>query len=127
MIRKEAWPFYRTSSGVRLCWVSKNLTDLNERGVLQAGCQDHDASNLKDLNAIRKQKCFSEVLPKEGRDVGLCWEHLNLKDLKDLRTWSFFCSPFYGRACRWTMLGAFKTQRTSRTVGEPSAVEGLMR
>ena len=20
MIRKEAWPFYRTSSGVRLCW-----------------------------------------------------------------------------------------------------------
>ena len=21
VIRKEAWPFYRTSSGVRLCWV----------------------------------------------------------------------------------------------------------
>ena len=20
VIRKEAWPFYRTSSGVRLCW-----------------------------------------------------------------------------------------------------------
>ena len=29
-IRKEAWPFYRTSSGVRLCWVSKNLKDLKK-------------------------------------------------------------------------------------------------
>ena len=28
VIRNEAWPFYRTSSGVRLCWVSKNLKDL---------------------------------------------------------------------------------------------------
>jgi len=28
VIRKEAWPFYRTSYGVRLCWVSKNLKDL---------------------------------------------------------------------------------------------------
>ena len=30
MIRKEAWPFYRTSSGVRLCWASKNLKDLKD-------------------------------------------------------------------------------------------------
>ena len=28
MNRKEAWPSYRISSGVRLCWVSKNLKDL---------------------------------------------------------------------------------------------------
>ena len=35
MIRKEAWPFYRTSSGVRLCWVSKNLKDL-KNGVVAA-------------------------------------------------------------------------------------------
>ena len=30
VIRKEAWPFYRTSSGVLLCWVSKNLKDLKD-------------------------------------------------------------------------------------------------
>ena len=30
MIQKEAWPFYRTSSGVRLRWVSKNLKDLRD-------------------------------------------------------------------------------------------------
>ena len=35
MIRKEAWPFYRTSSGVRLCWVSENQKDLKE-GASQA-------------------------------------------------------------------------------------------
>jgi len=28
--RKEAWPFYRTSSGVRLCRVSKHLKDLKD-------------------------------------------------------------------------------------------------
>ena len=26
----------------------------------------------------------------------------------------FLCSPFYGRACRWAMLGEIKTLRTSR-------------
>ena len=31
MIRKDAWPFNRTSSGVRLCWVSKNLKDLKDQ------------------------------------------------------------------------------------------------
>ena len=30
VIRKEAWPFYRTSSGSRLSWVSKNLKDLTD-------------------------------------------------------------------------------------------------
>ena len=32
VIRKEAWSFYRTVSGVRLCWVgsSKNLEDLTD-------------------------------------------------------------------------------------------------
>ena len=30
MIRKEAWPFYRTSSGVRSCWVSKSLKDVKD-------------------------------------------------------------------------------------------------
>ena len=30
VIRKEAWPFYRTSSGVRLCWSSKNRKDLKD-------------------------------------------------------------------------------------------------
>ena len=33
VIRKEAWPFYRTSSGVRLCWSSKNLKDLKDEIV----------------------------------------------------------------------------------------------
>ena len=28
MIRKEAWSFYRTGSGVRLCWELENLKDL---------------------------------------------------------------------------------------------------
>jgi len=27
----------------------------------------------------------------------------------------FLCSPFYGRACRWVMLGEIKTYRDSRT------------
>ena len=31
VIRKEAWPLYGTSSGVRLCWVSENLKDLTDR------------------------------------------------------------------------------------------------
>ena len=30
MIRKETRPFYRTSSGVRLCWSSKHLKDLSK-------------------------------------------------------------------------------------------------
>ena len=47
----------------------------------------------------------------------------NLKDLKDLsphepvhgelnairKQKCFLCSPFYGRACRWAMLGEIKT------------------
>ena len=32
----EAWSFYRTISGVRLCWSSKNLKDLE--GGVQDGC-----------------------------------------------------------------------------------------
>ena len=28
MTRKEAWPFYRTISGVRLCWELEDLKDL---------------------------------------------------------------------------------------------------
>ena len=31
VIRKEAWSFYRTTSGARLCWSSKNLQDLKEQ------------------------------------------------------------------------------------------------
>ena len=31
MIRKVAWPFYKTISGVRLAGSPKNLKDLNER------------------------------------------------------------------------------------------------
>ena len=30
VIRTEVWPSYRTISGVRLCWVSKNLKDLKD-------------------------------------------------------------------------------------------------
>ena len=35
VIRKEAWPFYRTISGGRLCWSSKNLQDLKAAPWLQ--------------------------------------------------------------------------------------------
>ena len=35
MIRKEAWSFYKTISGVRLCWeLEKNLKDLRELRLL---------------------------------------------------------------------------------------------
>ena len=60
VIREEAWPFYRTSSGVRLCWVSKNLKDLKV-----------DA-NLSGVNAT--QHCLDRLLNTEciSQDSPFC-------------------------------------------------------
>ena len=55
VIQKEAWPFYRTISGVRLSWK----------------LEEPKGPKTESKNA-------------------------------------FLCSPFYGRACRWAMLGELK-------------------
>ena len=49
MIRKEAWSFYRTISGVRLCW------------------------ELEEPEGP-KGKQFCAILTTEGRVVRPCWE-----------------------------------------------------
>ena len=46
---------------------------------------------------------------REGRVVGLCWANQNLKDLKHYQSTKVPCSPSYGRACRWAMLGEIET------------------
>ena len=43
VVRKEARSFYRTSSGVRLCWVLKKLKDL----------KDGNASTPSGSNVVR--------------------------------------------------------------------------
>ena len=53
VIRKEAWPCYRTNSGVRLCWVSKNLKD-----------QEKD---LKALCTKRRANAHSPLLSAKSR------------------------------------------------------------
>jgi len=41
--------------------------------------------------------------------VRLCWELKEPEGLKGLDHYQcFFCSPFYGRACRWAMVGELK-------------------
>ena len=37
MIRKEAWSFYRTSSGVRLCWELEEPTGPKDAAKIVAG------------------------------------------------------------------------------------------
>ena len=53
VIRKEAWPCYRSNSGVRLCWVSKNLKDLKR--------------DLKALCTERRANAHSPLLSAEPR------------------------------------------------------------
>ena len=69
MIRHEAWPFYRTSSGVRLCWSSKNLKD------------------LKEIYAVREHKHF------------LCTPQLYCAPGRNHRTARLRLSPPTDRSC----------------------------
>ena len=63
VIRKEAWSFYRTRAGVRLCW------ELEKPNIPQ-GPKGRANRNPKAKNA------FPAVLSTEGCIVDLCWEKL---------------------------------------------------
>ena len=56
--RKEAWSFYRTISGVRLCWELEEPED------------------LKDLTDLKGSRLFLRFLSREGRGVCIGWEKL---------------------------------------------------
>ena len=47
-----------------------------------------------------------------GRSVCLCWALSKPKGPKELKC--FLCSPFYGRACRWVMLGELKSKGSKK-------------
>jgi len=68
VIRKEAWPFYRTISGVRLCW------ELEE----PKGPKVVSWSEFPMLPSYPHHP----VLSTEGRVVGPCWEKLKPKGPK---------------------------------------------
>ena len=84
MIRKEAWSFYRTSSGVRLCWEleePKGPKGLGGIGsslkVLKAGCGQRDPAIRKDAGLY----CGSRL--RSGEVFAYVGRNQNLKDLKD--------------------------------------------
>ena len=68
MIRKEAWPFYRTMSGVRLSW------ELEEpHGTKGSGAKRDPKAQMLSLQSF---------LPK-GVSLGDLGLNQNLKDLKE--------------------------------------------
>ena len=85
MIRKEAWPFYSTSSGVRLCW---ELEDPKGSKWHYVGLHE----TLKDLTVLEILCCdpkgsrtFLRILSTKGRGVSLCWVTSKPRGPKNLK------------------------------------------
>ena len=70
VIRKEAWPFYRTSSGVRLCWeleepkgpkrlvadLARCRTRIDDVVGQERGSMEEDVSSLQQKTAARSDR-----------------------------------------------------------------------
>ena len=69
VIRKEAWPFYRTISGVRLCWELEEPK--GPKSVVGACWEKLKPKGPKDLEVIREEAwpCY-----RTSSGVRLCWE-----------------------------------------------------
>ena len=84
MIRKEAWSFYRTISGVRLCW------ELEEPEGPKGPHREPSALNCWILEILycdlKGRRALLRVPSTVGRSVCLLYVglHQNLEDLKDL-------------------------------------------
>ena len=52
MIRKEAWPFYRTISGVRLCWELEEPKGPKGAGLHQEDGAAHGESKCKPSDTL---------------------------------------------------------------------------
>ena len=50
--------------------------------------------------------------PQQSRPLSPLHEPLHWRAKRDPKAKCILCSPFYGRACRWAMLGEIKTWRT---------------
>ena len=93
MIRKEAWPFYRTISGVRLSWELEEpegpKKDLcwehsNPKGP-KGSIEDHPLDARREPSALegwilevlyrdpKESRACMRILSTEGRGVRLCW------------------------------------------------------
>ena len=86
MIRKEAWPFYRTISGVRLCW---ELEEPKEPGGWTHGFQNRPFSSLEwnasreigillpnkqhQHRTFRRMCCPTHCVQKDVLPCALCW------------------------------------------------------
>jgi hypothetical protein len=54
VIRKEAWPFYRTISGVRLCWeLGESKGPKWKQRLTQRGCRSSDADDLVSFSGYQ--------------------------------------------------------------------------
>ena len=98
VIRKEAWPFYRTSSGVRLCWELEepkgpkrgaNLTSSGVRLCWELEEPEGPKKDLKDYlsisvlggcDVIRKE---AGLLCSTSSSDRLWWDFNNLKGLQE--------------------------------------------
>ena len=74
MVRKEAWSFYGTSSGVRLCWVSKNLEDRSNQ-VNRVYLEPRDLGSIQSTNAPRNRPQVS-CTEHEGELRSMLEEHV---------------------------------------------------
>ena len=53
-IRKEAWSFYRTSSGVRLCWELEEPKGPKGSGTEHVTAVERGRNNLNGLKAVTR-------------------------------------------------------------------------
>ena len=80
VIRKEAWPFYRTIFGDRLYWVLEEpkgpkASMLSLQSFLRQGVSLGYVGRIQTWSTLRTCTTKSTVLSTEGRVVGLCREN----------------------------------------------------
>ena len=63
MIRKEAWPFYRTISGVRLRWMLEEPK--GPKGQFPVSAYVGSSKNLKDLKKMKPKGPTTRAYPGE--------------------------------------------------------------
>ena len=72
MIRTETWPFYRTSSGVRLFWELENLKDLKDHQKLLPPRDHPRALGIVLLHGPRRKLCLMGEVPLYTLACTLC-------------------------------------------------------
>ena len=62
------------------------------------------------LSGLLRDQSLSAQPPQQSRPLSPLHELLHWRAKRDPKAKCFLCSPFYGRACRWAVLGELKSK-----------------